>query len=236
MKIRVTLAIVLAALTLTTCNDEDEAPTTHFYVGRAKETLVAVVVTGECALAYATDGREGWVSFSTWFNQIRNPGPLRNFFVDDVTLSFSTGDMRGVLDLPTVQYELEFEEVTEPAGIYRAQKDVDGVRYIGGWVFAPDGAQRGAIVNTGSAMIESSVLNGPDAVEVSAFGISLPVQRLATLHCPKETSGGSGSGGGGSGGTGWCCKTCGENSYPCGDSCIALDLECHQPPGCACDG
>ncbi|MGD8406391.1 MAG: lamin tail domain-containing protein [Anaerolineales bacterium] len=32
-----------------------------------------------------------------------------------------------------------------------------------------------------------------------------------------------------------CCRICGENSKPCGDSCISLDMECHKDPGCACD-
>lgn len=30
-----------------------------------------------------------------------------------------------------------------------------------------------------------------------------------------------------------CCRHC-KNSQPCGDSCIARDLKCHKPPGCAC--
>ena len=32
----------------------------------------------------------------------------------------------------------------------------------------------------------------------------------------------------------YCCKECGPNSKPCGDSCIALDKECHKSGGCAC--
>jgi endonuclease YncB( thermonuclease family) len=31
-----------------------------------------------------------------------------------------------------------------------------------------------------------------------------------------------------------CCKVCGSDSQPCGDSCISLRYTCHQPPGCAC--
>lgn len=31
-----------------------------------------------------------------------------------------------------------------------------------------------------------------------------------------------------------CCKTC-RKGKACGDSCIARDKTCHQPPGCACD-
>jgi hypothetical protein len=31
-----------------------------------------------------------------------------------------------------------------------------------------------------------------------------------------------------------CCKTC-HKGKACGDSCIAKDRRCHQPPGCACD-
>lgn len=32
-----------------------------------------------------------------------------------------------------------------------------------------------------------------------------------------------------------CCKACSKGKA-CGDSCIARDKVCHQPPGCACDG
>lgn len=31
-----------------------------------------------------------------------------------------------------------------------------------------------------------------------------------------------------------CCKECGSNSKPCGDSCIADDKQCHKTGGCAC--
>lgn len=31
-----------------------------------------------------------------------------------------------------------------------------------------------------------------------------------------------------------CCKHCGSDSQACGDSCISLSKNCHQPPGCAC--
>jgi hypothetical protein len=31
-----------------------------------------------------------------------------------------------------------------------------------------------------------------------------------------------------------CCKHCGSDSQPCGNSCISLNKTCHQPPGCAC--
>ena len=32
-----------------------------------------------------------------------------------------------------------------------------------------------------------------------------------------------------------CCKIC-TVGKACGDTCIARDKVCHQPPGCACDG
>jgi endonuclease YncB( thermonuclease family) len=31
-----------------------------------------------------------------------------------------------------------------------------------------------------------------------------------------------------------CCKHCGSNSQPCGDSCISLRYTCHKSGGCAC--
>ena len=32
----------------------------------------------------------------------------------------------------------------------------------------------------------------------------------------------------------WCCKHCSKGKA-CGDSCININYECHQPVGCACD-
>lgn len=51
--------------------------------------------------------------------------------------------------------------------------------------------------------------------------------------CPIPSGGSSASGGGGDGGGGGCCRTC-SSGKPCGDSCIASNLQCNQPPGCAC--
>lgn len=31
-----------------------------------------------------------------------------------------------------------------------------------------------------------------------------------------------------------CCKIC-RKGKACGDTCIARDKDCHEPPGCACD-
>jgi hypothetical protein len=32
-----------------------------------------------------------------------------------------------------------------------------------------------------------------------------------------------------------CCKIC-KTGKACGNSCINRNYQCHQPPGCACDG
>ena len=32
-----------------------------------------------------------------------------------------------------------------------------------------------------------------------------------------------------------CCKIC-RKGKACGDTCVSRDKDCHQPPGCACDG
>jgi hypothetical protein len=34
--------------------------------------------------------------------------------------------------------------------------------------------------------------------------------------------------------SGYCCKVC-HKGKACGDSCISVEKECHQPTGCACD-
>jgi hypothetical protein len=55
---------------------------------------------------------------------------------------------------------------------------------------------------------------------VVSFGMAMLI--LGAIICSKPTRSG-------------CCKTC-TTGKACGDSCIAKDLECHQPPGCACNG
>lgn len=35
-------------------------------------------------------------------------------------------------------------------------------------------------------------------------------------------------------GGGACCKHCGSDSKPCGDTCISRSKTCHTPGGCAC--
>ena len=59
----------------------------------------------------------------------------------------------------------------------------------------------------------------------TAPAITLSTPTLIVVPLPP--SGGSG---------GACCKVCGANSKPCGDSCISNSYSCNKPPGCACDG
>lgn len=59
--------------------------------------------------------------------------------------------------------------------------------------------------------------------------------RLDCCPIPSGDNGGGGGGGdnGGEEEGGGCCRMC-DGGKPCGDSCIASNLQCNQPPGCAC--
>lgn len=50
---------------------------------------------------------------------------------------------------------------------------------------------------------------------------------LLCAACPEDDNT-SASGGPG------CCKVCGNDAKPCGDSCIAREKDCHKVGGCAC--
>jgi hypothetical protein len=65
--------------------------------------------------------------------------------------------------------------------------------------------------------------NTLDSSEVTIPTIA-PSQPLPTA-APPPAGGNSG---------GWCCKHCGPNSQPCGESCISLSKTCHKGAGCAC--
>ncbi len=58
----------------------------------------------------------------------------------------------------------------------------------------------------------------------------LPTWTPVIVNVPTVPAGGGGGGGGRV-----CCKVC-TTGKACGNSCIARNKTCHQPPGCACDG
>lgn len=217
-------------------NPTEDAP--RVYVGIARQTMIAVVATSECANAYVTDGRADWVSYSRWFKSNASPAGA-SFSDDSMELSVSFEDLTGTLETQTSSYSFSLELADEPAGLYRGETTFGGVTYVGGWIFSGLGEQRGAVTASfGSDLLSSSLLSGPEQDVVTLMnGAILGVYRILEPNCPEEVTppqngGGSGASGGGS----ICCKTCGPMSQACGDSCIALGNTCSQPIGCACEG
>lgn len=64
-----------------------------------------------------------------------------------------------------------------PAGLYRAEKQVAGRRYLGGWIVLPGGSQRGA-VKVGATAVASPVLapQPPAVLVAGADGIAVGIR------------------------------------------------------------
>ena len=232
--------LILAIPFLLSC--EEEPPTHRVFVAQGKQTLATVVVQEDCVRAFATDGREDWAYYSFWsqpWNRLLfGQATLED---EDIKLSFNIQTLKGKFQSLSATYDLDFEEVEAPAGVFTASTVFQDRLYTGGWIFAPSGEYRGALEINGKVLPAHLDSWDQRSFQVPG-GPLLKLQELPPPQCPPMVSpggsggngGGGGGNGGGGGGSGSCCKVCGPDSKPCGDSCIRREFECHQSWGCAC--
>ncbi len=60
----------------------------------------------------------------------------------------------------------------KPAGLYRAEKTVEGKHYLGGWIILTDKRERGAI-RTGTSTLTSSFVDPIGSLNVSVGSVTL---------------------------------------------------------------
>lgn len=93
--------------------------------------------------AYVCDG----VTISEWFKGDLNGAALdlTNGSGAHLTAVLSADSVNGAFT-PSGGSALDFATtaVTQPAGLFRREETVDGVKYVDGWIFLPDGDVRGA--------------------------------------------------------------------------------------------
>ncbi len=135
------------------------ASPTGSFIGHAldSEAFIAIVTHGDKALAYICDGAD----VAEWFRgSVAEDGLLELRSSGGWTLkarlnvSGAAGWFVGESARP-----LSFRAVPQSgdAGLYRAEIDIDGVHYIGGWVIDQQGEQRGAVIGGGTPRAASNL-------------------------------------------------------------------------------
>ena len=119
--------------------------------GDGASAFVAVVTSGDQAIAYICDGE----NLAEWFR-----GPIRadglfeaqsNSLNAQITAQINARSVVGAITLEGNRV-LSFRVVPADglAGLYRSDDMVQAQRFLGGWVVLPDGQQRGAVIGGGS--------------------------------------------------------------------------------------
>lgn len=177
-------ALAAAALLLPACSDAEPAgPVDGTYIARVGETMIAIVASSTDALtsAYACDGRDGAdATVAAWFHADRAEATaeLVGTF-GALTVTFDGDTASGELRLDggaAVSYEAALAQTGE----LRWAHDETGDRLLGGWIFADDGTQRGAVIKRNTGDVASFSLVSQTTTSASFDGVTLMVKQMVT--------------------------------------------------------
>jgi hypothetical protein len=128
---------------------EESEPEPVTYVGYVDGggASVAVIVTGDEAIAYVCDGAavEAWLDGSAEGGRLDLTGPNGS-----LTGSYDEQGATGDVTAGEHSWTFAIAEVAAPEGLYRfADTVVGGADVVAGWIVLPDGTQVGAITSDG---------------------------------------------------------------------------------------
>jgi len=162
-----------------------EEPFAGTYVARVGETMVAVVADDPngLAVAYACDGREGAApTVLAWFSGTLEDGAAELSGPEGtLTVSIADGAASGELQLTSAA----------PRG-FAGPRSADGVLLwgstppsdtdlLGGWIFADDGTQRGAVLKRSTGDLAAILLTDASASSATlSTGEVLTIKAMTT--------------------------------------------------------
>ncbi|PCC66835.1 hypothetical protein SAMN02745121_00436 [Nannocystis exedens] len=171
--------VPFAALALSACIGAEPPPADGVFVGRAGDIWVAVVAEDDVVAAYACDGTGDKATLGTWFyGQLdRGVGSVAGAGDARLVLDLSDDAFAGALELGGVERDVTGERVEgDDLGLFWGEAD----GWVGGWIFAVDGDQRGAVLERDTGDVSALLL--PTAGEQTLTlvdGTPLPVTRMA---------------------------------------------------------
>ncbi len=142
------------------------------FVGQIKgsEIFVAIVTTGSETLAYVCDG----VEIAEWFRgSMTESGRLELTSKKGWTLMASMS-ISNAIGLLIIEDSKPISFIASPvegnAGLYRAERIIGNIKYIGGWIVNSNGEQRGAVIGGGTFQTVPYIDMGTFQAEVVDLG------------------------------------------------------------------
>lgn len=155
--------IISAVLTPTKAQSSDQATPTaptptpaqpavkeHAFVGQVKDSqaFIAFQITGSQVRVFVCDGTQTSISYWHWFTGEFANGSLEITATDGEKLTAQLADsvITGTVTLGDKKpHDFTATLGGGSSGLIRTEFTIDGVDYVGGWVFLPDGQVRGGI-------------------------------------------------------------------------------------------
>jgi hypothetical protein len=158
--------------------EADPEPVTYVGYVDGGGASVAIIVTGDEAVAYLCDG----ATVEAWLN-----GSARDGVLDlsgdggSLTGSYDSGQAAGQAATEGRYFDFTIEAVAPPEGLYRfADTVVGGAEVQGGWIVLPDGTQVGLLTvdgQTGPApALDLDTGGDPGRVEVAGTAVTVERQ------------------------------------------------------------
>lgn len=178
MTTRLTLTAI--ALSLSACAEPGAIDGT--YIARLGDTLIAVVVADPdgLAVAYACDGRDGAdPTVYAWFAGTLEAGAAE--------LAGQAGTLTVVVDAEAATGELRLNDTD--AQPFDAARSAAGALLwgslppgegdlLGGWIFADDGTQRGAVLKRNTGDVAALTLPSLTAATTTFEGLTLSIRTM----------------------------------------------------------
>jgi hypothetical protein len=180
-------ALALAALLASPACAEPEPEPEPFagtYIARVGETLIAIVVDDPAGLAvgYACDGRDGaGPATYAWFGGTLADGAAvlvgaRGELTVEVADGAATGELM-LTGADTQAYDAP--RSTSGALLWGSLPPADG-DVLGGWIFADDGTQRGAVLKRNTGDVGAFLLTSQTTTTASFEGLTISVKTMTS--------------------------------------------------------
>jgi hypothetical protein len=174
-------ALAAATLLLPGCGDDDTT-IAGTYVARLGDTFVALSLDDPdgLAVAYACDGREGApTTVYAWFEGTLSggAGELTGKW-GSLTIDAAAGHATGELRLTGAEPQAYAADHSAAAALVWGSSPPAEADLLGGWIFADDGIQRGAVLKRPTSDVAAFTLPSITTASIVFMGTKLSVERM----------------------------------------------------------
>lgn len=174
-------ALAATALTILGC-EHDDPSIAGTHVTRIGDTYLAVVLDDPdgLAVAYACDGREGApTTVYAWFEGTLSGGAGElTGSAGTLTIDAQPGQATGELRLNGAAPQAYAADRSAAAALVWGSSPPTEADLLGGWIFADDGTQRGAVLKRPTSDVAAFTLPSISTTSIVFMGTTLKLERM----------------------------------------------------------